>query len=184
MEEFAEVFDLVDINKAPAFFDVKKLDHFNGEYIRMLSVDELLEMSKPFAGEALLDIDQYRRLLPLVQPRLKRLDEIAGQLQWVTGVPPEPDEKDWKKVMRRPEVPEVLELVSERLAGVQWTSAALEEAVLGAGADLGAKSQLPVRMAVTGARTGIPLFEPMAELDRAEVLARLSAAQHRLAGEA
>ena len=35
------------------------------------------------------------------------------------------------------------------------------------------KSQLPVRMAVTGRRSGLPLFEPMAELERDEVLARL-----------
>jgi len=30
--EIIERFDLADINKAPAFFDIKKLDHFNGEY--------------------------------------------------------------------------------------------------------------------------------------------------------
>ncbi|MCL4153402.1 UNVERIFIED_CONTAM: hypothetical protein GTU68_020800, partial [Idotea baltica] len=32
--ELIELFDLADVNKGPAFFDIKKLDHFNGEYIR------------------------------------------------------------------------------------------------------------------------------------------------------
>lgn len=180
MTEFAEVFDLADINKAPAFFDVKKLDHFNGEYIRMLSIDELVEVSRPFAGEAILDLDQYRRLLPLIQPRLKRLDEIAGQLQWVVGIAPEPDEKDWNKVMNKPGVDRVLELVSERLADCEWTPQGIEDVVFGVGAELDIKTQLPVRMAVSGARVGMPLFEPMAELDRHEVLTRIGEARARI----
>ena len=180
MEEFAKAFDLADINKAPAFFDVKKLDSFNGEYIRMLSLDELVEISMPFGGEAMLDRDQYRRLLPLIQPRLKRLDEIAGQLQWVVGIAPEPIEKDWNKVMNKPGVIPVLNLVYERLQDCEWTPEAIEGVVFGVGAELDAKTQLPVRMAVSGARVGMPLFEPMAELDRAEVLRRIDDARAKL----
>lgn len=180
MEEFAKAFDLADINKAPAFFDVKKLDSFNGEYIRMLSLDELVEISMPFGGEAMLDRDQYRRLLPLIQPRLKRLDEIAGQLQWVVGIAPEPIEKDWNKVMNKPGVIPVLNLVYERLQDCEWTPEAIEGVVFGVGAELDAKTQLPVRMAVSGARVGMPLFEPMAELDRAEVLRRIDNARAKL----
>ena len=180
MEEFAKTFDLADINKAPAFFDVKKLDHFNGEYIRMLSIDELVEVSKPFGGPAMDDMDQYRRLLPLVQPRLKRLDEIADQLQWVVGSPPEPIEKDWKKVMNKPGVAQVLDLVAERLETCEWTPEALEAVVFGVGAELDTKTQLPVRMAVSGARVGMPLFEPMAEVEREEILRRISDARSKL----
>lgn len=180
MEEFAEVFDLADINKAPAFFDVKKLDHFNGEYIRMLSPEELIEASLPFAGEALLDMDLYRRLLPLVQPRLTRLDEIGGQLQWVVGIPPEPTEKDWNKVMLKPDVPVILQMVQDRLQDCEWTPDGIEAVVFGVGAELGAKTQLPVRMAVSGSRVGMPLFEPMAEIPRPEILRRLEIARAKL----
>ncbi len=185
IEHFIELFELENINNSPAFFDVKKLEHFNREHLRFLGPEEFIERSA-HAVPSDIPEDLYGRMAAYVQERLVRIDrdEIDSLLGWIVRAAPEPDPNDWKKVMRRPEVPEVLELVAERLAGVPWTPAALEEAVLGAGADLGAKSQLPVRMAVTGARTGIPLFEPMAELDRAEVLARLSAAQHRLAGEA
>lgn len=180
MEEFAKAFDLADINKAPAFFDVKKLDHFNGEYIRMLTTDELVEVSQPFGGQAIADMDQYRRLIPLVQPRLKRLDEIADQLQWVVGEPPEPIEKDWNKVMNKPGVPQVLDLVLERLATCEWTPEALEAVVFGVGAELDTKTQLPVRMAVSGSRVGMPLFEPMAEVSREEILRRIADARAKL----
>ena len=57
---------------------------------------------------------------------------------------------------------------------------ALEEAVLGVGTELGRKSQLPVRLAVTGSPAGLPLFEPMAELDRGVVVERLRAARAKL----
>ena len=35
-------FRLEDVNQSPAFFDLKKLAAFNGEYIRTLSVDEFV----------------------------------------------------------------------------------------------------------------------------------------------
>ncbi len=178
ISEIIERFDLADINKAPAFFDVKKLDHFNGEYIRMLDLDSFIEGSRPFAGA--VDDELYRRLAPLVQERIRRYDEIPALIDWVIGEPPEPEDKDWRKVMGRDDVPKVLDLVLERLEDAEWEPEALTDAVLGAGEVLGTKSQLPVRMAVTGRRSGLPLFEPMAELDRSVVLERIRKARGRL----
>ncbi len=111
---------------------------------------------------------------------MKRFDEIPDLIDWVVGEPPEPDDKDWRKVMTKDGVSKVLDLVIERLATAEWDADALGQVVLGAGDELGVKSQLPVRLAVTGRRSGIPLFEPMAEMDRAVVLARLSQARERL----
>ncbi len=178
IDEIIERFDLADINKAPAFFDVKKLDHFNGEYIRMLDLDTFVENSRPFAGE--VDDDLYRRLAPFVQERIRRYDEIPSLIDWIVGDPPEPDEKDWRKVMGRDDVPKVLDLVLERLEAADWEPEALTDAVLGAGEVLGTKSQLPVRIAVTGRRSGLPLFEPMAELDPGVVMERIRKARGRL----
>ncbi len=188
IEEIIEQFDLVDINKAPAFFDVRKLDHFNGEYIRMLHPDRFFELSLPYAGGAStggastggVDPELYRKLAPFVQERVKRFDEVPDLIDWVVGEPPEPDDKDWRKVMTKDGVSKVLDLVIERLATAEWEADALAQVVLGAGDELGVKSQLPVRLALTGRRSGMPLFEPMAEMDRATVLARLSRARERL----
>ena len=38
-------FRISDVNKAGAFFDVKKLQHFNGEYIRDLSIPQFVTRS-------------------------------------------------------------------------------------------------------------------------------------------
>lgn len=178
IEEIIERFDLTDINKAPAFFDVKKLDHFNGEYIRMLDLDTFVESTLPYAGD--IDPGLYRRLASFVQERVRRYDEIPALVDWVYGDAPEPDEKDWRKVMGKDQVPEVLDLVIKRLESADWEPQALTDAVLGAGEELGTKSQLPVRLAVTGRRSGLPLFEPMAEMERDLVLERLRKARAQL----
>ncbi|MEM7276368.1 MAG: glutamate--tRNA ligase family protein, partial [Actinomycetota bacterium] len=178
IEELIDHFELHDINKAPAFFDIKKLDHFNGEYIRMLDLDAFVDASLPYAGA--IDPARYRRLAPGVQERVRRYDEVPQFIDWVIGPAPEPTEKDWRKIMGRDEVPAVLDAVIDRLETVEWAPAALEATVLGVGDELGAKSQMPVRLALTGRRSGLPLFEPMAELARDEVLARLRDARGRL----
>ncbi len=180
--ELIELFDLADINPAPAFFDIKKLDHFNGEYIRMLSVEEFVERSRPFASgpDGAVDPGLYQRLAPWVQERARRYEEIPALIEWVVSGPPEPVEKDWRKVMGKEAVPEILDRIIERIDTVEWTSDALSELILGVGEELGAKSQLPARMAITGRRSGLPLFEPMAELERDDVRTRLKTARGRL----
>ena len=182
IEEIIEQFDLADINKAPAFFDVQKLDHFNGEYIRALSTEEFASRSEPFVAAAgdRLPPSLFTLLAPMIQERIVRLDQVADLVDWVTGEPPEPSPKDWKKVMAKEGMADVLDGVIGRMADVDWTSEALETLVFGVGEELGRKSQLPVRLAVTGSRSGLPLFEPMAELDRSVVLERLRAARARL----
>lgn len=183
IDELVERFELTDINKAPAFFDIKKLDHFNGEYIRMLDVDAFVERALPFAVDpdgAAVDPELFRRLAPGIQERVRRYDEVGGLLDWVVGPRPEPVPKEWRKVMSKDLVPEVLDAVTERLESVEWTAEQLEQVVMGVGDELETRSQLPVRMAVTGHRAGLPLFEPMAALDRDEVIGRLREARGRL----
>ena len=61
--------------------------------------------------------------------------------------------------------------------------AALERVGAARGLKLG-KAQAPVRVAVTGRRVGLPLFESLAVLGRERTLARLDAARAKLAAEA
>jgi glutamyl-tRNA synthetase len=176
--EFIEVFELSDINKAPAFFDPKKLEHFQREYVRAMNLEDFITWSSP--GAAGVDPDLFRRLAPEIQGRVTMPGDAAGLLDWIVGVPPEPSEKDWRKVMGKEGVAAVLDAVIDRCETCEWTAEALEGVVFGVGEELDTKTQLPVRMAVTGRRSGLPLFEPMAELDRDVALDRLRAARSRL----
>ena len=60
LDELASSFSLEHLNKAPAVFDYKKLEYFNGNYIRMLSDEELYKWTLPFitgTGDAALEIN-------------------------------------------------------------------------------------------------------------------------------
>ncbi len=186
MEEIIALFDLADVNKAPAFFDMKKLEHINGEYIRALSVNELIERLQPWLGENApwpaerFDPETFAAVVPHVQERLRRLPDIWSQVDWLfTDDPPvetvEKEIKQISKAMDREEVPAVLDAVIDAFTSCDWTADALNDAVREVGDRLEAKSQVPVRIAVTGRRVGPPLFEPMALLPRETVLSRLRA---------
>ena len=82
--EIVDLFRLEDVNKAGAFFDLKKLDHFNGEYIRALPTDEFVSRSTrwlfndpPWPPER-FDATVFENLAPLVQERVTNLVRGAG----------------------------------------------------------------------------------------------------------
>lgn len=52
LEVLLERFRLEDVQRSPAFFDVKKLTHINGVYIRALSVDDFIAASRPWVDPA------------------------------------------------------------------------------------------------------------------------------------
>ena len=58
-------FRLEDVTHSPAFFDLKKLTAFNGEYIRALPVDEFVAACEPWLPAAL----RPRRASPRIAPR-------------------------------------------------------------------------------------------------------------------
>jgi len=59
------------------------------------------------------------------------------------------------------------------LGKCDWHEEVIGETINGIGQLLEAKSQVPIRVAVTGRRIGLPLFKPMEILGRQKVVARL-----------
>lgn len=84
-EEIGKIFTLENINVAPAIFDQKKLDWINGEYIRKLSNEELLEKLKEFFNEdkimtAYLHANKtiMDGVIDLARTRLKKLSDFKN----------------------------------------------------------------------------------------------------------
>jgi glutamyl-tRNA synthetase len=48
LEVILERFRLEDVQRSPAFFDIKKLSHMNGVYLRALSVDDFVAAARPW----------------------------------------------------------------------------------------------------------------------------------------
>jgi glutamyl-tRNA synthetase len=191
MAEIVELFHLEDVNKASAFFDTKKLDHFNGEYIRALSVGDFVDRAMPWlTGSApwppeRFDRATFERLAPLVQERVTTLAEAPGYVDFVFLPEPPVDEQSWQKVMvkGREVAVTMVDVALDLLAACDWNAEAIGEVMIGYADEREIKrkaAQAPVRVAITGRTVGPPLWESIEVLGRDETLRRLQAARHRL----
>src|SRR6056297_2415919 len=185
--EMEAAFRLEDVNTSPAFFDVKKLAAFNGEYIRALSLDEFVRLA---AAELPDDWDRHRfaAIAPHIQQRLTTLKEVPGVVDflfWPDGADVTVDEASWTKAFQPDWAVPLLADVIDAYGSVEWTAdalkAALEQVMEAYGVKLG-KAQAPVRVAATGRAVGPPLFESLEVLGRDETLRRLGVAHDRAAG--
>jgi glutamyl-tRNA synthetase len=182
-------FRLADVNKAPAFFDVKKLAAVNGEYIRAMTIDEFTAacgpwLQAPYAPWPASQYDEkaFRGVAGLAQTRITVLSEITASVDFLFLAEPAGDEQSWAKAMK-PGAADMLRAVAAGLADAPWEADGIRAVVETAAAALGlklGKAQAPVRVAVTGRTVGLPLFESMAALGRDRTLARISAALAKL----
>jgi len=191
-ETLVERFDIADVNSASAFFDVKKLTAFNGEYIRALPVEGFVAAvtpwlqapHAPWAPER-FDAEVFAAVAPLAQTRVATLSEITNNVDFLFLDAPVVDETSWNKAMKEP-APALLADVREALVGLdRWAAEPLKALVTSVGEQHGlklGKAQAPVRVAVTGRTVGLPLFESLEVLGRERTLERIDAALSRLNG--
>jgi glutamyl-tRNA synthetase len=185
-------FRLADVKPSPAFFDVKKLRAFNGDYIRALPAAEFEQACAPWltapaapwpAGA--FDPAVFAALAPLAQQRISLLAEITAMVDFAFLEAPATDDASWAKAMKEPVAAELLADAITAYETVPWQPEDLETTLRDIGTTYGlslGKAQAPVRVAVTGRTVGPPLFESLAVLGRDRTLRRLEAARERLAG--
>ncbi|MFZ8877084.1 MAG: glutamate--tRNA ligase [Ilumatobacteraceae bacterium] len=182
--EIESLFRLEGVNLSPAFFDVRKLGAFNGEYIRMMTADEFAAECARWVPES-WDRGRLSLIAPHVQPRLVTFSDLEGTVDFLFG-PVSMDEASWEKAMTTEFAPALLAATRVAYADLpDWSADALKEALESVmepfELKLG-KAQAPVRVAVTGRTVGPPLFESLEALGREESLARIDAAISRLLG--
>ena len=183
-------FRLEDVNHSPAFFDLKKLAAFNGEYVRAMSVDDFVEACRPWLNgddtpwsTEQFDETTFRAMAELVQTRIVTLADVPSLVDFMFLNAPIIDEAAWTKTFGSSEAVAMLEAARASFETVDWTSDSLKTTTEECGATLGlklGKAQAPVRVAVTGRTVGPPLFEALELLGRDAVLARIDAARRRL----
>jgi glutamyl-tRNA synthetase len=185
-------FRIDDVTASPAFFDVMKLRAFNGEYIRALSVAEFVEACQPWLQPPAApwpperyDAAVFAELAPLAQTRVVVLGDITDMVDFVFLASPLIDGASWDKTMKEPAAG-ILAASIAALSDVEWNAAALRERLESVAAEFGmklGKAQAPIRVAVTGRTSGLPLFESLEVLGRDETLRRLRTASDRLSGQ-
>jgi glutamyl-tRNA synthetase len=188
-EEIVVGFSLADVNPSPAFFDVKKLRSFNGDYIRAMALPDFIEVCRPWVEgpnvpwrAETFDPDSFKVLAELVQTRVALLGEIVGMVDFVYLDVPVRDDEAWARAMKDGSA-DLIRATIAAYAEAEWSASALKTALEAVGAERGlklGKAQAPVRVAVTGRTVGLPLFESLEVLGRERTLARLRSALDRL----
>jgi glutamyl-tRNA synthetase len=182
-------FRLTEVTRSPAFFDVRKLTHFNGEYIRSMGVERFIEACQPWLesgpwAPSAFDPGVFSQMAPLVQERVATLAEVPAMVDFLFLDQPPIEQASWDKAMARDaEAGHILDAAVAAYAACPWTADEIRAATLGVAEQAGrklAKAQAPIRVAVTGRTVGPPLFESLHLLGRDRTLERLGAARDRL----
>jgi nondiscriminating glutamyl-tRNA synthetase len=197
LAELEQRFDLDKVQKAGARFDRGRLEWLNGQWIRRLADDDLVDRLRPFIeterASGRLDRtptdDELRALLPIVRERLPTLAaiiDLAGYL-WVDDLRIDPAvlvPKRWDRATTR----DALAAARDVLAAhdeVTWEADELEPPLRTLGESRGWKAGdlfMAIRVAATGRTATPPLFDTLVSLGRTRTLDRLDRAHEALAG--
>jgi glutamyl-tRNA synthetase len=190
LPDLERLFSVEHLNKAPAVFDYKKLDWFNGQYMRLLPDADLLDAMRPFMTDAgfygtdICDAEIDEKLLevmPLIKERIHFLAEAPELVAFLFKEPPVPAKADLiPKKLDEAATKKVLEAAItfvQKLPGViENGHEAAEEFARTTAESLGLKLgdfMMPIRWAVTGSRISPPLIGSIAALGTAKAVARI-----------
>jgi glutamyl-tRNA synthetase len=197
-EELEEVFSLEKINKAPGVFDYKKLDWFNGQYIRLKSDGELSLLLLPymveagFVSEPLTDEVQlkYDALVPVVKERLKTLSDVVPLSRFLFEEPEYSDPslfltKNVEFSVALTALEGAYAILKKGLAN-NVSNEDMEKEIADLAIKLDVKVNgvfMPLRVALTGSSVSLPLFDSIFLLGQEKTFARIETALSVLRSE-
>jgi glutamyl-tRNA synthetase len=158
LETLVERFRLEDVQRSPAFFDVKKLDHIDGVYLRALAVDEFVDAARPWVdpvpGEwapggwrdpdtgapavepptwppERFDAAAFEALATVTQERVVTLGEVPELVDFVFLADRPDDKESWRKAVAGDELaPLILTEALTAYESCPWDVDALHAATL------------------------------------------------------
>ena len=186
LEELEKIFTLERLNKAPAVFDYKKLEWFNGIYIRKRSEKDIKELILPYLIEQKVvhnpptegEDKIINGAVPLIQERMRLLSDAPMLLKFLfVNIDSYKTEDIIPKRLDREKTLNVLKNVRLLLEDFyKHTDEENEQRFR----DLAEKMQyklgdilMPLRVAITGSRVSPPLFGSIKLLGRKKVLERV-----------
>ncbi len=188
--ELIDKFSLERLNPSPAAINFQKFDYFNGNYIRMLSDDELAVRLEPFFEDEGLNanIDKLKKIAPIIRERLTTLDDAINMAGFFfRDFPVVGEEQLVGKGMTK----EGSRAIIEKTIGIFNTIHILEKDIteqkmrelveqtgLSAGQAFGI-----LRVAITGQKVSPPLFETIEIIGKEKVLERLNEAVRLLGSD-
>ncbi|MDR1192453.1 MAG: glutamate--tRNA ligase [Verrucomicrobiales bacterium] len=182
ISEVIEKFDLPQINRGNARFDLNKLYWLNGEYWKALTADEYHAYAKNYLqqrGVSVGGIDaQYLAgVFDIVREKIKLGRDLPDWVEPFFNEEFAYDEKSLMVTLREPEARARIEKLSAAFGTVgEWTAARLEETLKALAAADGVKAGAyvhPCRAGVAGRAVGPSLYHMLEVMGQERVLARL-----------
>ncbi|RFB80202.1 glutamate--tRNA ligase [Methylovirgula sp. 4M-Z18] len=186
-QEMIAAFDVTGIGRSPSRFDFAKLENLNGQYMRAMPDEDLLDIlveALPYlpggpAVLARLDSAMRAKLLRAMaglKERAKTLNELLDGAQFLFAQRPLPVDAKAAEILSPSARAHIAALVPRFAALRDWIAAGAEDMVRAyaeeTGAKLGQVAQ-PLRAALTGRGTSPGIFDVLEVLGREESLARL-----------
>lgn len=186
-EDLEKLFTLEKINKAPAVFDYRKLDWFNGQYIRLKSEEELKAILLPILiNDKVIsdpptekDLKIFEGVFPIIRERLKKTTDISEIVKFLfTDITKWNTEDAIPKKMDKKSTIEMLELSRSLLDGFEKRSVEENEEHFHKASEekevkLGQLMQ-PLRVAVTGTKMSPPMFVSITLLGVGKAIQRIN----------
>ncbi|MEW9096240.1 MAG: glutamate--tRNA ligase [Clostridiaceae bacterium] len=173
LEELKDQFNYMNINKAPAIFDITKLKWMNGEYIRMLSLEDFHSMALPYYKKVITKNIDLMKLSQLLHTRTEVLSEITGNIDFFEALPEYSPELYLHKKMKTTYENSLtsLEKALPILEGLdEWTFNSTHDSMMNLVTELGVKNGVvlwPIRTALSGKQ-----FTPGGAFEIAEILGK------------
>src|SRR2546428_6492029 len=187
MDQLIEKFSIEKIQASPAMANLERLDWLNGQFIRRLTADELAQRLAERMPQ--VPVESLKPLMPLVQERLRTLNEAREMLRFFFE---EPDSYQPAQLIAKGRDAAATAMALTEAATTlrpltTWTPETIEPALRGLAERLGWSSRdlfMGLRVAITGRTVTPPLIESISRLGKEPVLARLERAGRTLTGPA
>jgi glutamyl-tRNA synthetase len=189
VDDLKQYFALERVVANPAVFDIERLNHLNGHYIREMSESRWLGTIAAWCDKGLppsvprpVDAGLVESVAPLLRERVARLDEIPVLVEFRFGFELLTERFDGDRDLGLRVVAAAL-LGLDAIAAEAWNRDSVEAAIRGMETALGLKLRKFVSIlyvAEMGRPQGIPLFDSLALLGRERSLQRLRTARSHL----
>lgn len=180
LESAVKKFSIKKINKAGAAFSMDKLKWLNGQYLKQMPEDQLVELLIPFLKEKGYIDDHFdrERLRVIVKAFKPRLFTLVDFLDWTDFIFKDQFSADEEAQNLTEDRKKEFGLLRERFRALEeFNVGNVEREFRNLVAELGIKASdlvHPVRVALTGKTVGPGLFETIVLLGKEKTMKRLS----------
>ena len=181
-EEVVALFELGNINRRNAAFDLDKCFWINGQYLLAMDLARYAELAIPFlekVGITWPTWEALEKVLAIVKPKVKLLKDLPEWVGYFFNDSFPFDEAAVAKSLTGPLAVERLSALRDAYSALAtWDLASLETALKETAGNLGAKvGELvhPARVAASGRSVGPGLYEMLEVLGKERTLARFEA---------